>query len=155
LSVGIAAAVIVLEIWRNWRSNAVEALQQLSAPLVVPIDDPTGHVSALGESHPAVPQLAGGRLIVPIENAGLGPAINIRGTLTTNSGDRPSVDYATIRVLAAGRRGALLFGSHKSLADFELQLSYNVPVARSHRIDASWRLEHHSYWPMQDFDPLR
>jgi hypothetical protein len=52
----------------------------------VPIDDSTGQVSALGESHPAVPQLTGGRLIVPIENAGLGPAVNIRGTLTTNSG---------------------------------------------------------------------
>jgi hypothetical protein len=145
LSVGVAAAVIVLEIWRKGLSDAVEALQQLSAPLVVPIDDSTGQVSALGESHPAVPQLAGGRLIVPIENAGLGPAINIRGTLTTNSGDRPSVDHATIRVLAAGRRAALLFGSHESLADFELQLSYEDPAARSRGIDTSWRLEHHSY----------
>jgi hypothetical protein len=154
LSVGAAAAVIILEIWRNGRSDAVEALQQLSAPLVVPIDDSTGHVSAIGESHPAVPQLAGGRLIVPIENAGLSPAINIRGTLTTNSGDRPSVDHAAIRVLAAGRRAALLFGSHESLADFELQLSYEDPAARTRHINASWRLERHSYWPMQNFDPL-
>ena len=154
LSVGVAAAMIVIEIWRNGRSDAVEALQQLSAPLVVPIDDSTGHVSAIGESHPAVPQLAGGRLIVPIENAGLGPALNIRGTLTTNSGDRASVDHAAIRVLAAGRRAALLFGSHKSLADFELQLSYEDPAARPHRIDVSWRLEHHSYWPLQTLDPL-
>jgi hypothetical protein len=154
LSVGAAAAVIILEIWRNGRSDAVEALQQLSAPLVVPIDDSTGHVSAIGESHPAVPQLAGGRLIVPIENAGLSPAINIRGTLTTNSGDRPSVDHAAIRVLAAGRRAALLFGSHESLADFELQLSYEDPAARTRHINASWRLERHSYWPMQNLDPL-
>jgi hypothetical protein len=154
LSVGVAAAVIVLEIWRNRRSDAVEALQQLSAPLVVPIDDSTGHVSAIGESHPAVPQLAGGRLIVPIENAGLGPALNIRGTLTTNSDDRPSVDRAAIPVLAAGRRAALIFGSHESLAAFELQLSYEDPAARSRCIDASWHLEHHSYWPMQNFDPL-
>jgi hypothetical protein len=154
LSVGVAAALIVLEIWRNVRSDAVEALQQLSAPLVVPIDDSTEHVSAIGERHPAVPQLAGGRLIVPIENAGLGPAINIRGTLTTNSGDRPSVDHAVIRALAAGRRAALLFGSSESLADFELQLSYEDPAARSRRIDASWRLEHHSYGPMQNFKTL-
>ena len=154
LSVGVAAAVIVLEIWRNGHSDAVEALHQLSAPLVVPIEDSTGHVSAIGESHPAVPQLAGGRLIVPIENAGLGHAINIRGTLTTNSGDRPSIDHAAIRVLAAGRRAALLFGSHESLAYFELQLSYEDPAARPHRIDASWRLERHSYWPLQTFDPL-
>jgi hypothetical protein len=154
LLVGVAAAVMVLEIWRNGRSDAVEALQQLSAPLVVPIDDSTGHVSAIGESHPAVPQLAGGHLIVPIENAGLGPAINIRGTLTTNSSDRPSVDHAAIRVLAAGRRAALLFGSHESLVDFELQLSYEDPAARSRHIDASWRLERHSYWPMQNVDPL-
>ena len=145
LSVGLAAAVIVLEIWRNGRSDAVEALHQLSAPLVVPIDDSTEHVSALGESHPAVPQLAGGRIIVPIDNAGLGPALNIRGTLTTNSGDRASVDHAAIRVLAAGRRAALLFGSHESLADFELQLSYEDPAARSRHIDARWRLERHSY----------
>jgi hypothetical protein len=154
LSAGVAAAVIVLEIWRNGRSDAVEALQQLSTPLVVPIDDSTGYVSAFGESHPAVPQLAGGRLIIPIENAGLGPAVNIRGTLTTNSGHRPSVDHATIRVLAAGHRAALIFGSHESLADFELQLSYDDPAARSRRVDASWRLEHHSYSPMQNFDPL-
>jgi hypothetical protein len=154
LSVGVAAAVIVLEIWRNGRSDAVEALQQLSAPLVVPIDDSTGHVSAIGESHPAVPQLAGGHLIVPIENAGLGPAINIRGTLTTDSGDRPSVDHATIRVLGAGGRAALLFGGHESLADFELQLSYEDPAARSHRVDASWLLEHRCYRPLQNFDPL-
>jgi hypothetical protein len=154
LSVGVAAAVIVLEIWRNGRSDAVKALQQHSAPLVVPIDDSTGHVSALGESHPASPQLAGGRLIVPIENAGLGPALNIRGRLTTDSDDRSSVDHAAMRVLGAGRRAALIFGSHESLADFELQLSYEDPAARSHRIAASWRLEHHSYWPMQKFDPL-
>jgi hypothetical protein len=153
LSAGFAAAVVVLEIWRNRRSDAVEALHQLSAPLVVPIDDSTGHVSALGESHPAVPQLAGGRLIVPIENAGLGPAINIRGTLSTNSGERPSVDYTAIPVLAAGRRAALVFGSHKSLADFELQLSYADPAARSHRVDANWLLEHHSYRPLQNFNP--
>jgi hypothetical protein len=154
LSVGVAAAVIVLEIWRKRRSDAVEALQQLSAPLVVPIDDSTGHVSAIGESHPAVPQLAEGRLIVPIENAGLGPAINIRGTLTTNSGDRPSVDHAAIRVLPGGRRAALLFGPHESLADFELQLSYEDPAARSRHIDASWHLERRSSWPMQNFDLL-
>jgi hypothetical protein len=155
LSVGAAAAVIVLEIWRNGRSDAVEALQQLSAPFVVPIDDSSGHVSAIGESHPAVPQLAGGRLIVPIENAGLGPAINIRGTLTTNSGNRQSVDRAAIRVLAAGRRAPLVFGSRESLEDFELQLSYEDPAARSHCVDASWLLEHRSYRPSQNFDPLR
>jgi hypothetical protein len=154
LSVGVAAAVIVLQIWRKGRSDVAEALLQLSAPLVVPIDDLTGHVSALGESHPAVPQLAGGRLIVPIENAGLGPAINIRGTLITNSGDRPRVDRAAIRVLAAGRRAPLVFGSHESLADFELQLSYEDPAARSHRVDASWLLEHRSYRPLQNLDPL-
>jgi hypothetical protein len=74
--------------------------------------------------------------------------------LTTNSGDRPSVDQATIRILAAGRRGALLFGSHESLADFELQLSYEDRAAGARHIDASWRLEHHSYRPMQNFDPL-
>jgi hypothetical protein len=154
LSVGAAAAVIVLEIWRNGRSDAVQALQQLSAPLIVPIDDSTGHVSALGESHPAVPQLAGGRLIVPIENAGLGPALNVRGTLTNDSGDGPRVDRAAIRVLAAGRRAPLVFGSHESLADFELQLSYEDPAARSHRVDASWLLEHRSYRPLQNFDPF-
>jgi hypothetical protein len=154
LSVGVAAAAIVLEIWRNGRSEIVEALHQLSAPLVVPIDDSTGHVSALGESHPAVPQLAGGRLIVPIENAGLGPALNVKGTLTTDSGDRPRVDRAAIRVLAAGRRAPLVFGSHESLADFELQLSYEDSTARSHRVDASWLFEHRSYWPLQNFDPL-
>jgi hypothetical protein len=154
LSVGAAAAVIVLEIWRNGRSDAVQALQQLSAPLIVPIYDSTGHVSALGESHPAVPQLAGGRLIVPIENAGLGPALNVRGTLTNDSGDGPRVDRAAIRVLAAGRRAPLVFGSHESLADFELQLSYEDPAARSHRVDASWLLEHRSYRPLQNFDPF-
>ena len=137
--------MIILEIWRNQRSDAVKALQQLSSPLVVPIDDSTGHVSAIGESHPAIPQLAGGRLIVPIENAGLGPAINITANLTTSSGDRPSVDYAAIRVLAAGRRAALIFGPHESLADFELQLSYEDPTVRPHRLTASWRLEHRSY----------
>ena len=144
-AVGIAAAMIILEIWRNQRSDAVKALQQLSSPLVVPTDDSTGHVSAIGESHPAIPQLAGGRLIVPIENAGLGPAINITAKLTTNSGDHPSVDYAAMRVLAPGRRAALIFGPHESLADFELHLSYEDPTARPHRLTAGWRLEHRSY----------
>jgi hypothetical protein len=154
LSVAVAAAVIVLEIWRNGRSDAVEALHELSAPLVVPIEDSTEPVSALGESHPAVPQLTGGRLIVPIENAGLGPALNVRGTLTTDSGDRPRIDRAAIRVLAAGRRAPLVFGSHDSLADFELQLSYEDSAARSHRVDASWVFEHRSYRPLQNLDPL-
>jgi hypothetical protein len=154
LSVGLAAAVIVLEVWRNGRSDAVEALRQLSTPLVVPVDDSTGHISALGESHPAIPQLTGGRLIVPIENAGLGPALNIRGTLTTKSGDRPRVERAAIPVLAAGRCAPLVFGPHESLADFELHLSYEGPAARSHRVDASWLLEHRSYRPLQNVDPL-
>ena len=154
-SVGVAAGLIVREILRGRCSDAVEALQQLSAPLVVPSDDSTAHVGALGESHPAVPQLAGGRLIVPIENAGPGPAINIRGTLTTNSGDGASVEDAAIRVLAAGGRAPLVFGSHESLADFELQLSYEDPAARSHRVDARWLLEHRSYRHVQNFNPLR
>jgi hypothetical protein len=149
LVVGVAAGVMVREILRSRRSDAVEALRQLSTPLVVPIDDSTGHVSALGESHPAVPQLTGGRLIVPIENAGLGPAINIRGTLTTDSGGRRRADRAAIRALAAGQRAVLIFGSHESLADFELQLSYEDPAARSHHVDASWLLGHHCY-----FDPF-
>jgi hypothetical protein len=153
-SVGVAAAVIVLEIWRKGRSDALEALHQLSAPLVVPIDDSTGHLSAFGASHPAVPQLTGGRLIVPIENAGLGPALNVRGTLTTASGDRSRVDRAAIRALAAGRRAPLVFGSYEELADFELQLSYEDPAARLHRADASWLLEHRSYQPLQNLDPL-
>src|SRR5207253_5611789 len=117
-----------------------KALQQLSSPLVVPTDDSTGHVSAIGESHPAIPQLAGGRLVVPIEDAGLGPAINITAKRTTTSGDPLSVDYAAIRVLPPGRRAALTFGPHESLADFELQLSYEDQTARPHRLTASWRL---------------
>jgi hypothetical protein len=152
-SLGVVAALFVLEIWRNGRSNTVDALQQLSAPLVVPIEDSTGNVSALAESHPAVPQLAGGRLIVPIENAGLGPALNIRGTLTTNSGDRASVNHAAIRVLAAGRRAALIFRFRDSLADFELQIFYEDAAAHSRRVEASWRLEDRSYLSMQEFDP--
>jgi hypothetical protein len=137
--------MVILEIWRSQRSDAVKALQQLSSPLVVPIDDSTGHVSASGESHPAMPQLAGGRLIVPIENAGLGPAINITAKLTTNAGGRLSVDYAAMPVLGSGRRAGLIFGAHESLADFELQLVYEDPAARVHRLTAGWRLEHRSY----------
>jgi len=118
-SVAIGAAVAAA-IWRNRRSDALRALQQLSSPLVVPIDDHTGQVSTIGESHPAVPQLAGGRLIVPVENAGLGPAINVRGTLNVVSGDRASDEYASISVLAPGRRAAFIFDFHESLVDFEI-----------------------------------
>jgi hypothetical protein len=88
-------------------------------------------------------------------DAGLGPAINIRGRLTTNSGDGASVEDAAIRVLAAGGRAPLVFGSHESLADFELQLSYEDPAARSYRVDARWLLEHRSYRHVQNFNPLR
>ena len=55
------------------------------------------------------------------------------------------VDYAAMRVLAPGRRAALIFGPHESLADFELHLSYEDPTARPHRLTAGWRLEHRSY----------
>jgi hypothetical protein len=143
-SIGVGASVAVA-IWRNGRSNAVRALQQLSAPLVVPIDDPIRDVSAIGESHPAVPQLVRGRLIVPIENAGLGPAINVRGNLKVISGDRTSDDYASISVLAPGSRAALIFDFHESLADFELQLTFEDSAARLHHLTASWSLEQRSY----------
>ena len=96
-----AGAMIAAAIWRNTRTNAVGALRLLSSPLIVPIDDPLGRVSALGESHPAAPQLAGGRLIVPVENAGLGPAIEITGRLVASSGG----ENASIPVLAPGGRG--------------------------------------------------
>jgi hypothetical protein len=144
VSVGVGVALAVA-IWRNGRSGAVRALEQLSSPLVVPIDDPIGHVSAIGESHPAVPQLGGGRLIVPIENAGLGPAINVRGSLTVISGDRASEDYASISVLAVGGRAALIFGSYESLADFELQLAFEDSAGRLRRLTASWNLSQRSY----------
>jgi hypothetical protein len=69
--------------------------------------------------------------------------------LTTDSGGLRRADRAAIRALAAGQRAVLIFGSHESLADFELQLSYEDPAARSHRVDASWLLGHHCY-----FDPF-
>jgi hypothetical protein len=54
-------------------------------------------------------------------------------------------DLAHRHVLTAGRRAALIFGPQESLADFELQLSYEDPTARPHRLTAGWRLEHRSY----------
>jgi len=138
-------AAVAVAIWRNRRSDALRALQHLSSPLVVPIDDHTGQVSAIGESHPAVPQLTGGRLIVPVENAGLGPAINVRGSLKVISGDRASEEYASISVLAPGRRAALIFDFHESLVDFELQLTFEDSAARLHRLTATWGLEQRSY----------
>jgi hypothetical protein len=111
----------------------------------VPIDDPIGRVSAIGESHPAVPQLAGGRLLVPIENAGLGPAIKIRGSLTVISRDSANEDHASVSVLAAGRRAALIFGPHESLTDFELQLNFEDSAGRLRRLTANWHLEQRSY----------
>jgi hypothetical protein len=138
-------ATVAVAIWRNRRSDALKALQQLPSPLVVPIDDHTGEVSAIGESHPAVPQLAGGRLIVPVENAGLGPAINVRATLKVISGDWASDEYASISVLAPGRRAALIFDFHESLVDFELQLTFEDSAARVHRLTARWCLEQRSY----------
>lgn len=140
-----AGAALAVAIWRNGRSDAVRALELLSSPLLVPIDDPTGHVSAIGESHPAVPQLAGGRLLVPIENAGLGPAIKVRGSLTIISSDRAREDHASISVLASGRRAALIFGPYESLADFELQLTFEDSAGRLRRLTASWHLKQRSY----------
>jgi len=140
-----AGAALAVAIWWNGRSDAVSALEQLSSPLVVPIDDPTGHVSAIGQSHPAAPQLAGGRLLVPIENAGLGPAIKIRGSLTVISGGRANEDHASVSVLAAGRRAALIFGPHESLADFELRLTFEDSAGRLRRLTANWHLKQRSY----------
>jgi hypothetical protein len=143
-SIGAGAALAVA-IWRNARSDAVRALEQLSSPFLVPIDDPSGHVSATGETHPAVPQLAGGRLLVPIENAGLGPAIKIRGTLTVPSVRHASEDHASVSVLAAGRRAALIFGPYESLADFDLQLTFEDSAGRLRGLTASWHLKQRSY----------
>ena len=136
-----AGAVIAAAIWRNTRTNAVGALRLLASPLIVPIDDPLGRVSAFGESHPAAPQLAAGRLIVPVENAGLGPAINITGRLVA----APGGESASIPVLAPGGRAALVFGARESLADFELQLAFKDLTGRSRRVTASWSLEERSY----------
>jgi hypothetical protein len=140
-----AGGALAVAIWLNGRSDAARALEQLSSPLLVPIDDPFGHVSAIGESHPAVPQLAGGRLLVPIENAGLGPAIKIRGSLTVISGDSANEDHASVSVLAAGRRAALIFGPHESLTDFELQLTFEDSAGQLRRLTANWHLEQRSY----------
>jgi hypothetical protein len=140
-----AGAALAVAIWRNGRSDAVKALEQLSSPLLVPIDDPGEQVSAIGETHPAVPQLARGRLLVPIENAGLGPAIKIRGSLTVPFGGRTSEDHASVSVLAAGRRAALVFGPHESLADFDLQLTFEDSAGRLRDLTASWHLKQRSY----------
>jgi hypothetical protein len=141
----VAGAALAAAIWRHGRLDAVKALEQLSSPLLVPIDDPSGHVSADGETHPAVPQLARGRLLVPIENAGLGPAIKIRGSLTVLSGGKATEDRASVSVLAAGRRAALIFGPHELLADFDLQLTFEDSAGRLHRLTASWHLKQRSY----------
>jgi hypothetical protein len=143
VSVGLGAAIVVA-IWRNARTDALKALLQLSSPLVVPIDDPLERVSAIGESHPAAPQLAGGRLIVPIENAGLGPAINVRGSLVSSGGSNGG-EHASIAVLAPGQRAALVFGIHESLGDFVLQLTFEDPAARARRVTASWSLTQRAY----------
>jgi hypothetical protein len=144
VSVGLGAAIAVA-IWRKGRTDALRALLRLSSPLVVPIDDPLERVSAIGESHPAAPQLAGGRLIVPVENAGLGPAINVRGSLVVSSGGSTGGENALIAVLAPGRRGALVFGIHESLADFVLQLTFEDSAARARRVTARWSHSERAY----------
>ena len=142
IAAGSALAVVI---WRKGRSDAVRALEQLSSPLLVPIDDPSGHVSALGETHPAVPQLAGGRFLVPIENAGLGPAMKIKGSLTVLSGGHARNDHASVSVLAAGRRAALIFGPYESIPDFNLQLTFEDSAGRSRGLTASWHLQQRTY----------
>jgi hypothetical protein len=137
-------AAIAAAIWWNGR-RTVTALRQLSAPLVVPIDDPLERVSALGEGHPAAPQLAGGRLIVPVENAGRGPAINVQGNLTLTSSAPTEPENASIGVLAPARRAALVFGSHASLGDFDLELTFEGPSSRVRRVKASWSHTERAY----------
>jgi hypothetical protein len=48
-------------------------------------------------------------------------------------------------VLAAGRRAALIFGPNESLADFELQLTFEDSAGRSRRLTASRNLKQRSY----------
>lgn len=98
-----------------------------------------------GETHPAVPPLAGGWLILPLENAGLGPAINVRARLDIASPDPAEPLEAGVGVMAAGGRAALRFAVQGPVCDFEVRLSYQDHLARVHGLNARWSLRDRSY----------
>jgi hypothetical protein len=148
LLVGAAAGAVAglaLARRRIGKDPASALVDQLSFPLVVPTDDPAARVGVGGEGHPAVPQMAGGWLVVPLENAGLGPAINVRATIATGSHATADQLEAGVGVISPGGRAALRFAVKGSLGDFDLRLTYQDSRARSHRLHARWNLEDRSY----------
>ncbi len=140
-----AVGALVLGSWRDRPELADPVVEQLSFPLVIPIDDAAGHVASAGETHPAVPQMAGGSLIVPLENAGLGPAINVQATVAVASRVAADRLEAAIGVIASGRCAALRFAVDGPLRDFDVRLTYQDYRGRPHRLNASWKLDERSY----------
>lgn len=89
--------------------------------------------------------MSGGWLIVPLENAGLGPAVNVRATVVLAHRAPEDRPQAGIGVIPAGRRAGLRFAVAGSLRDFELRLTFEDHLARPRRLTARWTVEDHSY----------
>ncbi len=140
-SAGAVAGLVAASL-QTRHEPTVAVVDPLAFPIIVPIDDPAGRVGAAGATHPAIPQMAGGWLIVPLENAGLGPAINLQATVAMASEVHLA---AAIGVIASGRRAALHFAAAGPLCDFALQLTYRDYRARPRHLSARWSLEDRIY----------
>lgn len=88
--------------------------------------------------------MSGGWLIVPLENAGLGTAIDVRAGMEVVDHMREEHREARIGVIAAGPRPRFPLCSIARLA-ISSCLSFQDHLARRHRLKARWTVEDRSY----------
>ena len=83
------------------------------------VDDPTRTIAVDGKTHPAIPQLAEGRLLVPITNSGSRELRHVTAAVETD-GSRQSVQGPGI--LEPADLAVLVLGRWDALPDFRIRL---------------------------------
>ena len=95
------------------------ATERRQGAAVIPIDNPFVTVEASGDTHPGIPQLARGVLLVPVLNVGDEEATQVSAALSDADRKRTS---RVNRPVTPGEARALIFGSASAIPKFALEL---------------------------------
>jgi hypothetical protein len=118
-------------------TRSARQFRALGRPVVVPVEDLTRTITAHGETHPAMLQLAHGDLLIPLENVGLTAALDVRVCLTLPSAGGRRAE-AGLLAIGSAQTAALIVGQVGQLEPFDLDLSYRDAPAKWFSARFAW-----------------
>jgi hypothetical protein len=159
LTLAIVTGVSLAFGWKSLRQGQRE-VEEAHRPVVVPVADLRKMaVPTLGELQ-ASPQLAGSQwLVVPVENIGAGPAIDLEATITLYDlktygiAEQPPQLQAAMAGLSTSRLTALMialigFDPKGEPVSFRLTITYADVAGKEWVTVASWTPTLNRYWKM-------